>query len=86
MRAMSRFFWFTVEFGLMRGPKGTCAYGSGLLSSSAELEHAIATAGATPTEALTAVEQACGTWRTIAEAQHAHNTVASHDAEAGEGQ
>jgi len=41
MRAMSRFFWFTVEFGLMRGPKGTCAYGSGLLSSSAELEHAI---------------------------------------------
>ncbi len=41
MRAMSRFFWFTVEFGLMRGPRGTCAYGSGLLSSSAELEHAI---------------------------------------------
>jgi phenylalanine-4-hydroxylase len=42
MRAMSRFFWFTVEFGLMRGgPKGTCAFGSGLLSSNAELEHAI---------------------------------------------
>src|SRR5581483_8085711 len=41
MRAMSRFFWFTVEFGLMRGAKGTCAYGSGLLSSAAELEHAI---------------------------------------------
>jgi phenylalanine-4-hydroxylase len=42
MRAMSRFFWFTVEFGLMRGPRGTtCAYGSGLLSSTAELEHAI---------------------------------------------
>jgi phenylalanine-4-hydroxylase len=41
MRAMSRFFWFTVEFGLMRGPDGVCAYGSGLLSSSAELEHAI---------------------------------------------
>ena len=31
MRAMSRFFWFTVEFGLMRGPDGVCAYGSGLL-------------------------------------------------------
>jgi phenylalanine-4-hydroxylase len=31
MRAMSRFFWFTVEFGLMRGrgPNGICAYGSG---------------------------------------------------------
>lgn len=43
MRAMSRFFWFTVEFGLMRGrgPNGICAYGSGLLSSFGELEHAI---------------------------------------------
>ena len=42
VKAMSRFFWFTVEFGLMRGPKGgVCAYGSGLLSSYAELEHAI---------------------------------------------
>jgi len=41
IKAMSRFFWFTVEFGLMRGPNGTCAYGSGLLSSFGELEHAI---------------------------------------------
>ncbi|MGA2149407.1 MAG: hypothetical protein ABSH49_31095, partial [Bryobacteraceae bacterium] len=41
LRAMSRFFWFTVEFGLMRGPGGVCAYGSGLLSSYGELEHAI---------------------------------------------
>ena len=43
MRAMSRFFWFTVEFGLMRGagPNGICAYGSGLLSSYGELAHAI---------------------------------------------
>ncbi|MBS1856087.1 MAG: phenylalanine 4-monooxygenase [Acidobacteria bacterium] len=43
MRAMSRFFWFTVEFGLMRGhgPGGICAYGSGLLSSWGELAHAI---------------------------------------------
>lgn len=41
IRAMSRFFWFTVEFGLMRGPRGVCAYGSGLLSSYGELEHAI---------------------------------------------
>src|SRR5690242_7124822 len=30
VKAMSRFFWFTVEFGLMRGPRGVCAYGSGL--------------------------------------------------------
>src|SRR5579883_1638009 len=42
IRAMSRFFWFTLEFGLMKGgPKGICAYGSGLLSSYGELEHAI---------------------------------------------
>jgi phenylalanine-4-hydroxylase len=41
IRAMSRFFWFTVEFGLMRGPQGICAYGSGLLSSYGELQHAI---------------------------------------------
>jgi phenylalanine-4-hydroxylase len=42
IRAMSRFFWFTIEFGLMRGSRGICAYGSGLLSSYGELEHAIA--------------------------------------------
>ena len=41
IKALSRFFWFTVEFGLMRGPRGICAYGSGLLSSSGELRHAI---------------------------------------------
>ncbi len=41
IRALSRFFWFTVEFGLMRGPRGVVAYGSGLLSSYGELEHAI---------------------------------------------
>ncbi len=41
IKAMSRFFWFTVEFGLMRGKRGVCAYGSGLLSSYGELEHAI---------------------------------------------
>lgn len=42
IRAMARFFWFTVEFGLMRGPGDSLkAYGSGLLSSYGELEHAI---------------------------------------------
>jgi phenylalanine-4-hydroxylase len=42
IKAMSRFFWFTVEFGLMRGgPRGICAYGSGLLSSFGELQHGI---------------------------------------------
>ncbi|MEM7588200.1 MAG: phenylalanine 4-monooxygenase [Acidobacteriota bacterium] len=47
IKAMGRFFWFTVEFGLMRraasGPEADqiCAYGSGLLSSYGELEHSI---------------------------------------------
>jgi phenylalanine-4-hydroxylase len=41
IRAMSHFFWFTIEFGLMRGPGGICAYGSGLLSFRGELQHAI---------------------------------------------
>ncbi|HRP08846.1 MAG TPA: phenylalanine 4-monooxygenase [Gemmatimonadales bacterium] len=39
MKAMARFFWFTIEFGLMRGnrPGELKAYGSGLLSSYGEL-------------------------------------------------
>jgi len=43
MKAMARFFWFTVEFGLMRAPdgKGVKAYGSGLLSSYGELAHSV---------------------------------------------
>ena len=40
-KAMARFFWFTIEFGLMRSPDGTRVYGSGLLSSYGEIEHAI---------------------------------------------
>jgi phenylalanine-4-hydroxylase len=41
MRAMARFFWFTIEFGLMRSKQGLKVYGSGLLSSHGEIEHAI---------------------------------------------
>jgi phenylalanine-4-hydroxylase len=41
IRAMARFFWFTVEFGLMRSPHGLRVYGSGLLSSFGEIQHAI---------------------------------------------
>jgi phenylalanine-4-hydroxylase len=42
-RAMARFFWFTIEFGLMRSRSrdGLCVYGSGLLSSFGEIEHAV---------------------------------------------
>jgi phenylalanine-4-hydroxylase len=41
IRAMARFFWFTVEFGLMNTRRGLKAYGSGLLSSYGELEHSL---------------------------------------------
>jgi phenylalanine-4-hydroxylase len=41
VKALARFFWFTVEFGLMRAGDGLRAYGSGLLSSYGELAHCI---------------------------------------------
>lgn len=41
--ALQRFFWFTVEFGLMRGQNknDVKVYGSGLLSSYGEIVHSI---------------------------------------------
>ena len=41
IKAMARFFWFTIEFGLMRSPGGVRVYGSGLLSSYGEIQHAV---------------------------------------------
>ena len=41
VKAMARFFWFTIEFGLMRSAQGLRVYGSGLLSSYGEIEHAV---------------------------------------------
>lgn len=41
IKAMARFFWFTIEFGLMKGKDGLKVYGSGLLSSYGEIEHCI---------------------------------------------
>jgi len=41
IKALARFFWFTVEFGLIRSDRGLAAYGSGLLSSYGELTHCI---------------------------------------------
>ena len=38
---LARLYWFTVEFGLIRTPKGLKAYGAGILSSAAEMKHAI---------------------------------------------
>ena len=44
VRAMARFFWFTVEFGLMRCAGEVKVYGSGLLSSFGEIQHAVESA------------------------------------------
>lgn len=43
IKAMARFFWFTIEFGLMKGsqPGELKVYGSGLLSSYGELEYCV---------------------------------------------
>lgn len=44
IKALARFFWFTIEFGLMRvggGDGEIHAYGSGLLSSLGELKHSV---------------------------------------------
>ncbi|MCO6432557.1 MAG: phenylalanine 4-monooxygenase [Deltaproteobacteria bacterium] len=41
-KALARFFWFTIEFGLMRGEAQELkVYGSGLLSSYGEIAHCI---------------------------------------------
>jgi phenylalanine-4-hydroxylase len=40
-KALARFFWFTIEFGLMRQGAELKVYGSGLLSSYGEIAHAI---------------------------------------------
>lgn len=43
IKALARFFWFTIEFGLMRNSEGPGlkVYGSGLLSSHGEISHCI---------------------------------------------
>lgn len=41
IQALARFFWFTIEFGLMREDGDICVYGSGILSSGDEIEHAV---------------------------------------------
>lgn len=38
---LSRLYWYTVEFGLIRQPDGLRAYGAGILSSVGELKHAV---------------------------------------------
>ncbi len=38
---LSRLYWYTIEFGLIRQPGGLRAYGAGILSSSGELRYAV---------------------------------------------
>lgn len=38
---LSRLYWYTIEFGLIREPQGLRAYGAGILSSSGELRHSV---------------------------------------------
>lgn len=38
---LSRLYWYTIEFGLLRQPDGLRAYGAGILSSSGELRHSV---------------------------------------------
>ena len=38
---LSRLYWYTIEFGLIRQPDGLRAYGAGILSSSGELRYAV---------------------------------------------
>ncbi len=43
---LSRLYWYTIEFGLIREPQGLRAYGAGILSSSGELRHSVTSARA----------------------------------------
>jgi len=38
---LQHIYWFTVEFGLIKNPEGTRIYGSGILSSTGEVFHAL---------------------------------------------
>jgi phenylalanine-4-hydroxylase len=41
LRWLSRLYWYTVEFGLVRGPHGLRNYGAGILSSPSEIDYAV---------------------------------------------
>lgn len=41
MEGLTRIYWFTVEFGLIRNPGGLRIYGNGIISSSGETQHSL---------------------------------------------
>jgi phenylalanine-4-hydroxylase len=41
MEELTRIYWFTVEFGLIRNPSGLRIYGNGIISSHAETLHSL---------------------------------------------
>lgn len=41
LHRLARFYWYTVEFGLVWSPEGLRVYGAGILSSAAETEFAL---------------------------------------------
>jgi phenylalanine-4-hydroxylase len=41
VRQLERFYWFTVEFGIIAAPEGRRIYGAGILSSPKEVLHAL---------------------------------------------
>jgi phenylalanine-4-hydroxylase len=62
-RRLERFYWFTVEFGLIRTPHGLRIYGNGILSSFAEARHSLTDAVAKlPFDADRIVEQDYDVW------------------------
>jgi phenylalanine-4-hydroxylase len=41
LKWLARLYWYTVEFGLIRGAKGLRNYGAGILSSPSEIDYAV---------------------------------------------
>jgi phenylalanine-4-hydroxylase len=41
VKYLARLYWFTIEFGLIRGNSGVKAYGAGLMSSGGELAYSV---------------------------------------------
>ncbi len=62
-RRLERFYWFTVEFGLIREHGKTCVFGNGILSSHGESKHCLGNqVERRPFDAASIVEQDYDVW------------------------